>query len=111
MTISTNGTDINPEPPFVEPNSTDYPDWNNPPASNLIPEAVPDDSGGADPDDSGEAEPDNSGRAPIPRIISLSDTGQLRIGWDSVMNVPDEFEQIPKSKLAIQDWSAFDQEN
>ena len=41
----------------------------------------------------------------------MSDTGRLRIGWDSDMIIPSEYTEIPKQKTAVTDWSAFNYED
>ena len=70
-------------------NDTDYPDWNDEPYKDLIPETC------------------NNGTRPVPYIHSLSTTGLLRIGWNKEMMVPENAKEIPDKKVAVTDWSAF----
>ena len=67
----------------------DYPDWNDWPYKNLIPETY------------------NNGTRPVPYIHSLSITGLLRIGWNKEMAIPEQAYEIPDKKVAVTDWSAF----
>ena len=77
----------------VRNDTIDYPDWNDEPYKNLIPETF------------------NDGTRPVPYIHSLSTTGLLRIGWNKEMSVPEQAKEIPDKKVAVTDWSAFSPED
>ena len=87
-----------PKPPKPEPEPVDpkkYPEFDKDDIrDNLIPEK------------------DGPGKAnkPTPRLVSLSSTGQLRIGWDSEMVPPVEPKKLPEKKIAIKNDTYFNED-
>lgn len=64
-----------------------------PPRSNLIP-----------------FEEDETLQRPEPYILRITETGLVTVGWDQRMLPPNDYKEIPEKKVAIDDISAFTQD-
>lgn len=57
-----------------------------------------------------EVEVTDSEERPVPYIARLTDTGLLTIGWDRKMQYLEGFENLPRTKVAIEDYSLLSQD-